>query len=153
MRRLLFSFSTPLLIILVCILSNCDNQQGPLDNQQDLLHEYLSFNDMVCDGLFGKSLQGNYFLHDWFLNDDILSLDFRFNNTCGSAYQNSVSIMQDTISICLTDTARVHARCVCEHQCQFQFRVEGLDDIRLLMEIKFYAQDNYISCVDTLLQW
>lgn len=152
MRRLIFSFTTPLLIILVCVLSTCDNEH----NQEELLIEYLSYNDVICPpSSLGKVLQNSDYLHDWHLDNNIIDLDFRFSNTCGRAYKDSVSILQDTVSITLTDTATVHARCICEHQCQFQFGVEGLDHIRLLLEIGVLTNDGftYFPCVDTLLQW
>ena len=151
MRRLLYLFSTPLLIMLVCVLATCDNEQ----EQIDPLIEYIAYNDLGCPIDLFKTLQNNDYLYDWQLNDDLLSFDFRFSNTCGRAYKDSVSIMQDTISICLTDTSTMHARCICEHQCQFEFLVEGTDHIQLLMEIGIRVDGEYVyhPCVDTLLQW
>ncbi len=162
MRRLIYYFSTPLLIILICIFASCDNYQEQMDSltPTDPLIEIdppvknYTFYDYGCpDQVLGKTLQTGNYLYEWEVNNDLLNLDFRFINTCGSIYMDSVLFMQDTISICLTDTARSHARCICEHQCQFEFLVEGMDHIPLLMEIKFYAQDVYTACVDTLLQW
>jgi len=144
MKKSWNSYPFYFLIIIFIVLLSC---------QKDQSIEYLSFDDFVCGpSKLAKELANKDYLYDWDFENGTLMLDFRFSNTCNSAYEESVSIENNTIHIALKDTAKSHARCVCEHKCLFQFKVEGMDNVRLLLDIKFYTSEEYVSCVDALLQ-
>jgi len=138
----------PLLIIslLFLIFSNCEMVNNP---PADL----LSFEDIVCGSAskVAKGSTNNDFLYDWQLDGNKLKLDFRFSPVCGSAYADSVIIETNSIHIFLDDTASIHARCICEHQSIFRFLIDNVDDIQLILDIKFYTSNEYTTCVDTLL--
>ena len=154
----------PLLIIslLFLIFSNCEMVNNP---PADL----LSFEDIVCGSAskIAKVSANDDFLYNWQLDGNKLKLDFRFDPVCGSAYaervisenntihifySNDVITENNLINIFLDDTASIHARCICEHQSIFRFSIEDVENIRLILDIKFYTSDEYTTCVDTLLQ-
>ncbi len=135
------------LFLLFIVFSNCD-----IDKNQHA--DFLSFEDFVC-GSSNKATKvsiNDDFLYDWQLDGNKLKLDFRFSPVCGSAYAERVIIGNNTIHIFLDDTASIHARCICEHKSIFRFSIEDVDNIKLILDIKFYTSDKFITCVDTLLQ-
>ena len=139
----------PLLILFLIfiVFSNCG-----IDKNQNT--DFLSFEDFVCGSgnKVAKVSTNNDYLYDWQLDGNKLKLDFRFNAVCGSAYDNRVMTGNNTIHIFLDDTASIHARCICEHQSVFWFFIEDIENIGLILDIKFYSSDEYTTCVDTLLQ-
>ena len=139
----------PLLILffLLIVFSNCEMDNNPPA-------DFLSFEDIVCGSAskVAKGSTNNDFLYDWQLDGNKLKLDFRFSPVCGSAYADSVIIGTNTIHIFLDDTSSIHARCICEHLSIFRFLIDNVDDIQLILDIKFYTSDEYTTCVDTLLQ-
>ena len=80
-----------------------------------------------------------------------MELDFRFYNTCNSAYQESTMINDNTVYIALKDTASAHARCRCLQRNMLWYNIKNTEIIRIILDIKFYAHDDYTPCVDTLL--
>ena len=139
----------PLLILFLIIVafSNCNVDK----NQQT---DFLSFEDFICgsDNKVTDSSINDDFLYDWQLVGNVLNLDFRFDTVCLSAYSSDVIAENDSIHIFLEDTASVHARCICPHKSIFRFYIEDVPEIRLVLDIKFYASDEFTTCVDTLLQ-
>jgi len=139
----------PLLILFLIfiVFSNCN-----IDKNQHT--DFLSFEDFVC-GSSNKvadiSINNDDYLYDWQLVGNILNLDFRFDAVCLSAYSSDVIAENDSIHIFLEDTASVHARCICLHKSIFRFSIEDVPEIRLVLDIKFYAFDEFTTCVDTLL--
>ena len=138
----------PLLILFLIfiVFSNCG-----IDKNQHT--DFLSFEDFVCGSgnKVAKVSTNNDYLYDWQLDGNKLKLDFRFRPVCGSAYGDSVISGDKTIHIFLADTASIHARCICEHQSIFWFSIEDVESIGLTLDIKFYASDDYTTCVDTLI--
>jgi len=135
------------LFLIFIVFSNCD-----IDKNQHT--EFLSFEDFVCGSgnkVANESINDD-FLYDWQLEGNKLKLDFRFDAVCNSAYSDDVITENNSIHIFLDDTASVHARCICPHQSIFLFLIEDVDDIRLILDIKFYASDEFTTCVDTLLK-
>ena len=140
-------YSLIMLFLIFAVFSNCG-----IEKNQHLC--FISFEDFVCGSAnkVAEEFTTNDYLYDWQLVGNKLKLDFRFRPVCGSAYGDSVISGDKTIHIFLADTASIHARCICEHQSIFWFSIEDVESIRLTLDIKFYASDDYTTCVDTLLQ-
>ena len=133
-------------LFLLLFFSNCG-----MGNDQTL--EFLSFEDIVCgsQNKLTKAMATNDYLYEWQYEGNRLNLDFRFRTLCNSAFRDSVIIWDKTIHILLEDTAKWHARCVCEHQSVFLFSIEDIESIKLMLDIKFAASEDYEACLDTVL--
>jgi len=141
-----------IMVIPLIYLWQCKNVQRVLSPENPYYIEMMVFEDVVCQNgePLAKPDSHNYLYH-WGYEKDTLSLEFRFKNTCNSSYRDSVVTQGNGLHIYLTDTARVHARCICEHVCLFDFVVKNVDLFNLSLDIHFYASDGYMSCLDTVL--
>jgi len=141
-----------LLAIISLLFTTCQNELISTDDELNSI-TYVNCIDVPCHSpnTLNKSLSSDDYLHGYSYTNDTLRIDFKFENTCSSAYKDSTSINENNIYISLEDTSRWHARCICSHESYFWYHIENIDKINLILDIKFYAQDNFITCVDTLL--
>ena len=150
MRRFVSYIISVLLIFL--FYSNCNRDSTSSEEKIDAV-SYLNHYEFPCNSpnTEGKSSVRDDYLYGYTFIDDTLEIEFRFDDTCGSMYEDSTTIDDRMIYIALKDTASVHYRCICEHRSRFLFGVGDTGWIRLILDIKAYAQDEYTTCVDTVL--
>ena len=150
MRSYISYIISVLLVFLV--YSNCNKDTTCFEEETPPI-SFLDYNEFPCNSpnAEGKSSISNDYLYGYTFIHDTLEIEFRFDNTCGSMYQDSTRIEDRTIYFALKDTASEHYRCICEHRSISLFDVENTDWIRLILDIKFYAQDEYTACLDTVL--
>ena len=91
------------------------------------------------------------FLDMHLYQDGMLTLVFKFSNTCGSAYTDSIVTADNMIQIALCDTSTTHYRCICTHRCTYDFELTNSEPVNINLLIKGYGQDDYTVCLDTLL--
>lgn len=118
--------------------------------------DYL-FIDYGCSSLSSDqmtptSTHANYLVSYEYQKGQFI-LDLGFNCVCNSAFGDSVSIDEDQLTIFLKDTSKVHAKCICYHSCEFVFGWEGLSKLDLRLNIRFCAQNQYSSVLDTTLKF
>jgi hypothetical protein len=88
--------------------------------------EYIDYYDIPCHSLAKSSVDGNseagyYLTHDY--KNGILEIDLNFLSYCNSVYRDSVIIDGNNIQIVLIDTANATAKCICNHECLFDFNL------------------------------
>ena len=142
-------------ICATCLLffSKCENEITSDDKNEPGI-QFISCVDVPCPspGSIPKIISSSDYLYGYSYKDDILKIEFKFTNTCGSAYEDSTSINGSLIYISLNDTSQWHARCSCLHESTFWYNVVNTSNINLVLDIKSYTSDNFITCVDTVLK-
>lgn len=141
------------ILVIYLFVAGCHKDSGT-DGSGSSNISFLSYQDYPC-GSYGGAAKLNSsddYLYHYSYDDGVLELDFRFSNTCGCAYEDSVVIEDNQIYLFLNDTASIHAKCICQHRSVFHLRLpENYESIRLELQINPYAHDEYYVCVDTLL--
>ena len=134
------------------LFSNCENEVISVEKKEPII-KYLSCIDIRCPSSnnLGKIVSSDDYLYGYTYDNDTLKIEFKFSNTCASAYNDSTSINGIIVYISLDDTSKVHARCSCIHESTFWYHVVDTDVINLILDIRPYTKDDFITCVDTLL--
>lgn len=151
MKRLLVVF------LLIFSIIACNKNSG-IVNSNNSEWKFLKYDAKRCPDEIPPDLAkeqdfvGNpNYLNFWKYQNDTLLLDFYFEVTCFSAFEDSIALESEKISIFLDDTSSVHARCLCNYECQFRFLIPQLEQFQLQLNIKFFGSENYESCLDTLI--
>ncbi len=132
--------------------SNCD-KSAILPNEE-IIGQY-EFTDFPCTTanagreLFGK--QNASFLDSTVYENGVLHLYFGFGSVCGSAFKDSALVDNERLMLFLSDTSTTHARCPCDHNCEFALALQQKEKFDLTLSIKFYAQNTFTTCLDTML--
>lgn len=139
--------STSILFLMVILLSCTGTNNSEVEDQLSL----MTYEDQPCVTTKRSKIVKQNYLDSWVLNNDTLKLVFKFQNSCGSAYSEYIDISGHDLHITLTDTATQHARCVCEHTSICRVHILEGSQVGINLDIKFYAQNNYSNCLDTLI--
>ena len=130
------------------ILLSCSGTNDPEVADKLSLIDYL---DRSCSvRIPTKSMKQSY-VDSWSLSNDTLSLIIRFQNTCNSKYSEDINIVGNNLHILLTDTSTQHGRCTCDHASICIVQVLDGNQVNIDFDVKFYAQENFTNCIDTLL--
>ena len=141
----------PTILGLYLLLISCHKDSVTNGSDGDI--SFLGYQDYPCGSYESKATinSSDDYLYGYSYEDGILELDFRFSNTCGCAYEDSVIIENNQICLFLNDTSNVHYKCICPHRGVFHLEIDHYKSIRLELQINPYVHDEYYLCMDTLL--
>jgi hypothetical protein len=114
---------------------------------------YLFHRDYGCEqnAPARRTASGRACLADHTWKNDTLSLTFRFNYICCSAFADTFSSSAQGIAILSTDTSTDHCRCMCEYCKDAVFEYSSGDPIRIVFRLQPWPPSPLEVLVDTLL--
>lgn len=110
--------------------------------------ENLSSASLGCiqDPPLEKSFQEGELI--WYFEDGILRLHVDFTTHCEPEFVNTVTFAGNTITIMLEDIAESAARCICVNREEFNIKVVGTSNVRIVCNVKLYGTDSFEQIID-----
>lgn len=143
------------LFVLVFLVGFCGCNDNNISNSSQNGQSSILYKDKPChEGLEKDSsdeAESEDVTFTWTLDNYKLNIELKHNVTCGSAFADSITYLDNILSVNLKDTSSVHFRCICKHGSQVELNIGTERQIRFLFSVMGYSHNEYSLEVDTLL--
>lgn len=88
----------------------------------------------------------------WLYDEGVLKLFVDINTHCGAQFENTVDFSGDAITIMLEDVAENVARCTCYNREEFNIKVSGTTEVRVICKVKYHGSNTFEKVIDRTLR-
>jgi len=138
--------------VIIIALTGCQKDKSVTGiKDQETKIEFLRFINYGCAGpnLLEKVLQNDYYLKDYRLHNDTLTLTIHFIANCCPDFSDKVYVSENNVNITLADKSP-GCYCICEYNNDFTFLYTGGNTLHVLFRFMDFGDEGYTTRIDTL---
>ena len=148
--KTILSFSIIATAYVIGTMSGCAKNE-PVEGDSPRI-EYLSFENEGCGSSNKLSKAHDEAVLYLSYANSVLQVDARFTTQCAAMLKDSVFVSGNTINIFLADTSSFHADCICPLKEVFEFRIEEIKEITILLNYQLSTGTEYYVLADSTIE-